>query len=807
MKKFLLSIFLFFPGLCFSQYLSPNTVYFSFGPCGGIDSTTVYINNTGIDTLNVSVQPLLENISPINILLFNFSGNTSTFNNILNFIITYIPLNNRQTVATLTGDIEKLLSDKDLVIFCFANGNFYKDSLGNISTQLQNFVARGGKVIFIGTDDKETITNSTLLNDTNNVLLNWNTPLPILQPSHPFFTDITSNNILSVSNTYAADFADTGFVTLAHYNNQTIVGYKNIGKGVVIYSAFNFSNLSSDITYLFRNMIRWANSSWSIIPDVNVSIPPGTSQGIKVYCYSLYTTRTGTFYKRYSFNYGTSADTLECVMNIDSRPCARAGVVFTNCSRVHLTNLTTHTATSYSIDMGDGTTFTGFPNNIYNNYHDTGAYQISVIACNNFGCDTFIDTIYIQVLAPAYPADYPFDGPQLTYGLFHFEFNSIDNYTGANRYEDFTCTYQTSVVLGQPYYMKMTTDSVNLGKMYVFLDKNDNGEFEIEELIYEHMGFFEHEDSIAIAGIPDSLIYKPLRLRVALACDPGLPFYMYNPHGNYDLDVEDYTVFVSRNMGIPPKAKCVYFYSCSGLEVQFRSTCYGDPDSIRWKFNDGTSSTELLPLHTFPSVDSQSVTLIAYNAYGIDSTTIWLDNPFKPAIHFTAPIISQEPDTFWTNDYPGAYWWYWSFPEIPESFNTETAIHTYQSTGNYLMSLSILWWYIAYSTTYDIRICDGYSTNTIDVITGVNNPALSEDQLSIYPNPFYESTQVTYNSFMNGPFTLHIFDEKNSLVYSEENISGYNLFKKNIFLPHPGIYYLTIRKGEQVLVKKLVSVN
>ena len=61
--------------MCFSQYLSPDTVIFSCGPCGCDDSTTVYINNTGVDTLNVSIQPVPENISPINILIYNFIFN------------------------------------------------------------------------------------------------------------------------------------------------------------------------------------------------------------------------------------------------------------------------------------------------------------------------------------------------------------------------------------------------------------------------------------------------------------------------------------------------------------------------------------------------------------------------------------------------------------------------------------------------------------------------------------------------------------------------------------------------------------
>jgi|GEM_PF-633135 len=128
------------------------------------------------------------------------------------------------------------------------------------------------------------------------------------------------------------------------------------------------------------------------------------------------------------------------------------------------------------------------------------------------------------------------------------------------------------------------------------------------------------------------------------------------------------------------------------LAVAFTDTSTGGPTSWSWDFGDGGSSTEQNPVHTYTALGTYTVSLTASNAHGADTETrvAYIDVGCPPEANFTANVTEgNAPLAVQFNDEStgNVTAWLWDFGDSNMS-TVQNPVHTYESPGNYSVSLT-----------------------------------------------------------------------------------------------------------------------
>jgi len=154
------------------------------------------------------------------------------------------------------------------------------------------------------------------------------------------------------------------------------------------------------------------------------------------------------------------------------------------------------------------------------------------------------------------------------------------------------------------------------------------------------------------------------------------------------------------------------------LAVSFTDSSTNSPTSWSWNFGDSTTSTSQNPSHTYSTAGSYTVSLRATNAGGYDDevkTNHITVNAVAPVANFsgaptsgTAPLAVSFTDS--STNTPTS--WSWNFGDSSTS-TSQNPSHTYNSTGNYTVSLRA-----TNAGGYD----DEVKTNYITVSAGGSTP-------------------------------------------------------------------------------------
>lgn len=156
--------------------------------------------------------------------------------------------------------------------------------------------------------------------------------------------------------------------------------------------------------------------------------------------------------------------------------------------------------------------------------------------------------------------------------------------------------------------------------------------------------------------------------------------------------------YITVSNGFEPPVATFSASSLSGsapFTVNFTDQSTDSPDSWKWIFGDGTSSTEQNPGHIFNKTGSYSVTLTAGNAYGTNTLTkfgyIVVSNVLKgPDANFSASPGAGSPplNVSFTDRSTGVPTFLkWSFGDGNISNETNPA-HAFNKSGLYSISLT-----------------------------------------------------------------------------------------------------------------------
>lgn len=106
-----------------------------------------------------------------------------------------------------------------------------------------------------------------------------------------------------------------------------------------------------------------------------------------------------------------------------------------------------------------------------------------------------------------------------------------------------------------------------------------------------------------------------LQIQEGMAGEYEVIFYVFDQEGGMDTGAMSIEIFadapVAEFGGSPTQG-------CAPLRVDFVDQSTGDPAAWSWHFGDGGSSEEQNPSHTYDSLGTYTVTLIAHNVCGSD---------------------------------------------------------------------------------------------------------------------------------------------------------------------------------------------
>ncbi|MDX5348258.1 MAG: PKD domain-containing protein, partial [Hymenobacteraceae bacterium] len=296
---------------------------------------------------------------------------------------------------------------------------------------------------------------------------------------------------------------------------------------------------------------------------------------------------------------------------------------------VSFTDQSANSPATWHWDFGDGTT--SALRNPSHSYANTGTYSVSLKVCNSLGCDSLLQTNLVRyhnnvpVAAACTPATASYC---CKHGILGVEFGSI-NITSANAtagYEDFTCRQTATFIENNPYQLKIKTDSTTQQDIKVFIDLNNDGQFNLpQEEVVSLSSVIKPQLQYRIPT--GAVLNTPLRMRVA-ADFVGSSFTACS--GIQNGQAEDYTIIIAANTN-KPNAQFVTSHrtGCDSL-VQFTDQSINSPTSWHWDFGDGTSSNQQHPQHLYTQPGLYQVRLITCNSFGCD--TAFVSNPLAMAI-------------------------------------------------------------------------------------------------------------------------------------------------------------------------------
>lgn len=193
------------------------------------------------------------------------------------------------------------------------------------------------------------------------------------------------------------------------------------------------------------------------------------------------------------------------------------------------------------------------------------------------------------------------------------------------------------------------------------------------------------------------------------------------------------------------------------VDVSFFAEITGTPDIVMWDFGDGSTSTELNPIHSFPDTGIYQVTLsvlnTAYQNFCSDTArhTIHLKLRHKPRADFTFYLdsLALQPNLFRFKDLSQGQnitQWFWTFGDGGNSVEQNPS-HAYASAQTYQVCLKVYDFlppkFLTTNRTCKILKSRNYFNLGGSVFAGeypINNPSHQNDTAlvelyRIYPGP------------------------------------------------------------------------
>jgi PKD repeat protein len=361
--------------------------------------------------------------------------------------------------------------------------------------------------------------------------------------------------------------------------------------------------------------------------------------------------------------------------------------------------------TAWNWNFGDGTT--SLQQNPSHIYSTAGAYNVTLIATNNFGCtDTVTANNYINIgasLVPGYTvnnssgcgsltANFQCTVPNTLTWLWNFgdgttstqqnpshQYNVTGNYTitltvttvsGCNG----TASYPNAIMVDPLPVSNFSVSQVDPCNPYTwhFINTSINGAVYLWEF---GDGTTSTQFQPTHTYTADDVYDVTLHVYTANGCDDVFTFIGA-------VDINDLKPSFSSNPQI----------GCAPLPVAFSAFNYTNATSYQWSFGDGATASGQNTNHTYTANGNYTVKLVITTSGGcIDSLTKPNHIRVVPGlINYTVPdtVFLCYPNTTaaFTDPTLGSSVWHWDFGDGDTS-NIKNPSHIYPDTGIYIVTL------------------------------------------------------------------------------------------------------------------------
>ena len=159
-----------------------------------------------------------------------------------------------------------------------------------------------------------------------------------------------------------------------------------------------------------------------------------------------------------------------------------------------------------------------------------------------------------------------------------------------------------------------------------------------------------------------------------------------------DTNYCNYPDSVQKTLRVSPIVKAQFELpgiGCAPYTAYFNNTSLAG-QTFLWDFGDGSTSTEINPIHLYPDVGTYTISLLVIdsNTCNIaDSTKLTIQVHVKPTAAFSYTPVTPQPNTpdVFTNNSIGAVRYTWLFGDGDSTTKTtqDTVIHQYQRTATF----------------------------------------------------------------------------------------------------------------------------
>jgi gliding motility-associated-like protein len=200
---------------------------------------------------------------------------------------------------------------------------------------------------------------------------------------------------------------------------------------------------------------------------------------------------------------------------------------------------------------------------------------------------------------------------------------------------------------------------------------------------------------------------------------------------------------------------------CAPYTAIFNNTSLAG-QQFYWNFGDGTTSTEVNPIHVYNNIGTYHVTLVAVDSSTcniIDSTSMDIGvHPLPTANFSVAPVPPQtNKPTIFTNLSTGGVRYVWLFGDGDSTMKTsmDTVSHQYNETGTFNACLIV----------YNEFECSDTLCKPVEAII---DPLLDVPN-AFTPGRFGRNSYITVNGFGIAKMTWRIYNRWGQLVFETNN--------------------------------------
>ncbi|MDF1672157.1 MAG: PKD domain-containing protein [Vicingaceae bacterium] len=682
---------------------------------------------------------------------------------------------------------------------------------------------------------------------TNYINVNLSAPTPVASSCTPNtltyccgfgMTNVTFNSINNNSGDGVDGYSDfTCFQTTVLEGQSYTLSIQTSAASTQNYAAwidFNNDGVLNDVTERVFTASSLNNTSG------NINIPAGAVLGTPLrmrvssdYDFSAAPTPCA------DLDFGQAEDyTIIIIANPNPPTPIFSASPTTSCSgTVCFTDLSLNAPTGWLWDFGDGNT--SFQQSPCHTYAADGVYTIKLTATNANGgnIDSIVNYVTIntagQLLAAscspvtsAYCCDY---------GVYQVDFNTISNPSldGVEGYQDYSCTYSTTVTEGTIHSITIKTGINNAQDTRVWIDFNNDGSFNnTNELVMDAPNSYNPSVNYLIPS--GAVLNTALRMRVSSdvvgpaqnACDA-------NDFGQ----TEDYGLIIEPNT-LPPNGNFIASITstCSDT-ICFTDLSSSLPTGWIWYFGDGDTSTLQNPCHFYSAPGNYTVSLVTTNAFGQDSAVKFnyinvnctnLTMPTSaPAINVTACSgtlfddggsfnnYSNNTDGVFTIQPTGATQVDINFVSFDFTTNQGDTLLVYDGPntsspllgafqGNFLPPpLSSSGGSITIRQVSNNFATDpGFELNWTCTTTGINDLLDNSEEFTVYPNPASDIVNIRAenSSVIN---EIIIFNTMGQIVLSDNSLNRSSQVQIDVSRLKDGLYFLNIKSEKGVTTKKI----